>query len=94
MLAVQCPDGEDWGGVVEPGADVWRAGGTDTSPAMQGVETLVRELSATPEVDRSRIYLTGLSMGGFGTWELLSRHADWFAAAVPICGGGILVTEG
>ena len=88
VLAVQCPDGEDWGGVVEPGADVWRAGGTDTSPAMQGVETLLRELAASPEVDPTRIYLTGLSMGGFGTWELLSRHADWFAAAVPICGGG------
>ena len=88
VLAVQCPAGEDWGGVEDSGADVWNAGGTETSPAMQAVEALVRELSATPEVDRARVYLTGLSMGGFGTWDLLSRHADWFAAAVPICGGG------
>ena len=40
------------------------------------------------EIDPSRIYLTGLSMGGYGTWELAMRHPDWFAAAAPICGGG------
>ncbi len=39
-------------------------------------------------IDLDRIYLTGLSMGGYGSWELGSSHADWFAAVVPICGGG------
>lgn len=39
-------------------------------------------------VDADRIYLTGLSMGGFGTWRLAADHPDWFAAAVPICGRG------
>lgn len=39
-------------------------------------------------VDASRIYLTGLSMGGFGTWSLAAERPDTFAAAVPICGGG------
>ncbi|MGJ8696612.1 MAG: prolyl oligopeptidase family serine peptidase [Verrucomicrobiaceae bacterium] len=39
-------------------------------------------------IDDSRIYLTGLSMGGFGSWELAARHPDTFAAVVPICGGG------
>jgi predicted peptidase len=39
-------------------------------------------------IDPARIYLTGLSMGGYGTWELAMRHSDWFAAAAPICGGG------
>ena len=38
-------------------------------------------------VDKSRIYLTGLSMGGFGTWSLLSERPDAFAVAIPICGG-------
>lgn len=40
-------------------------------------------------VDRSRIYLTGLSMGGFGTWDLACAHPELFAAIAPICGGGI-----
>jgi predicted peptidase len=39
-------------------------------------------------VDPHRVYLTGLSMGGFGTWSLGCRHPDRFAALAPICGGG------
>src|SRR5207237_1227270 len=39
-------------------------------------------------IDRKRIYLTGLSMGGYGTWVLLARKPELFAAGVPICGGG------
>ena len=37
--------------------------------------------------DRKHVYLTGLSMGGYGTWELATRHPGRFAAIVPICGG-------
>jgi predicted peptidase len=39
-------------------------------------------------VDTNRVYLTGLSMGGFGTWELAAAHPERFAAIAPICGGG------
>jgi dienelactone hydrolase len=39
-------------------------------------------------VDPDRVYLTGLSMGGFGTWSLAIEHPEEFAAIVPICGGG------
>ena len=39
-------------------------------------------------VDPDRVYLTGLSMGGFGAWSLAARHPEKFAALVPICGGG------
>ncbi|MDP0995760.1 prolyl oligopeptidase family serine peptidase, partial [Klebsiella pneumoniae] len=39
-------------------------------------------------VDKRRMYVTGLSMGGFGSWGLLAEHPRLFAAAVPICGGG------
>ena len=39
-------------------------------------------------VDKNRVYLTGLSMGGFGTWKLAVAHPELFAAIVPICGGG------
>ncbi|MCA9212363.1 MAG: prolyl oligopeptidase family serine peptidase [Planctomycetales bacterium] len=40
------------------------------------------------KIDKQRIYVTGLSMGGFGTWALLQQTPTRFAAAIPICGGG------
>ena len=43
-------------------------------------------------VDRSRVYLTGLSMGGYGTWDLGLAHPERFAAIAPICGGGELIS--
>lgn len=55
------------------------------------VEPLVRLLDhveATCRVDTNRVYLTGLSMGGFGTWSLGLKYPQRFAALVPICGGG------
>lgn len=39
-------------------------------------------------IDTNRIYVTGLSMGGYGTWDIIARFPEIFAAAVPICGGG------
>jgi predicted peptidase len=39
-------------------------------------------------IDEDRVYLTGLSMGGFGTWQLACEHPEKFAAIAPICGGG------
>ena len=42
----------------------------------------------TLRIDRSRIYLTGMSMGGFGTWMLAQTYPDFFAAIAPVCGGG------
>jgi len=59
-------------------------GGWDAS-ALVG---LVDNIAATYRVDRDRIYLTGLSMGGYGTWALAAAYPDRFAAIVPICGGG------
>jgi predicted peptidase len=48
------------------------------------VESMLKDLS----IDPKRIYITGLSMGGYGTWDLIGRRPDLFAAAVPVCGGG------
>ncbi len=50
--------------------------------------TLLDEVIAKHNVDEKRIYLTGLSMGGYGTWNLGLAHAKRFAAIAPICGGG------
>jgi len=49
---------------------------------------LVDELVKEGRVDPDRVYLTGLSMGGYGTWDLVARRPDLFAAALPVCGGG------
>ncbi|MFN0053326.1 MAG: dienelactone hydrolase family protein [Planctomycetales bacterium] len=49
---------------------------------------LLEDLSRRYKVDADRIYVTGLSMGGFGTWELAANAADRLAAIAPICGGG------
>lgn len=43
------------------------------------------------KVDTNRVYLTGLSMGGYGTWNLGIAHPEKFAAIVPICGGGSVI---
>ncbi len=49
---------------------------------------LLKSIIKNESVDKSRLYIMGLSMGGFGTFEILARHPNLFAAAIPICGGG------
>lgn len=52
------------------------------------LEALVEQVAKRERIDRDRIYLTGLSMGGFATWALAIRHPERYAAILPICGGG------
>ncbi|HUT35109.1 MAG TPA: sugar-binding protein [Planctomycetota bacterium] len=52
------------------------------------LDDLLNEVADKYPIDPDRIYLTGLSMGGFGSWMLAMEHPDRFAAVVPICGGG------
>ncbi|MFC1781751.1 prolyl oligopeptidase family serine peptidase [Planctomycetota bacterium] len=51
--------------------------------------SLLDEVTSEYDVDTERIYLTGLSMGGFGTWALAAAQPERFAAIAPICGGGL-----
>jgi len=67
--------------VVSPQAD---QGGWDA----RELYNLLQECKHAYRVDPDRVYLTGLSMGGFGTWDLAIKHPEEFAAIVPICGGG------
>ena len=53
------------------------------------LDALLNHMTATYAVDVDRVYLTGLSMGGFGSWHLAVVYPDRFAAVVPICGGGV-----
>jgi len=58
------------------------------APALAQALELVRHLVAERQADPDRLYITGLSYGGFGTWDAIQREPELFAAAIPICGGG------
>ena len=61
-----------------------RAGSPDADRAL----AILAEVEKEYKVDPKRVYLTGLSMGGFGTWSLAIKDPNRWAAIVPICGGG------
>ena len=87
FLCPQCPKDNQW--VDTP----WANGNysTDDVPVsneIQGVLEMLASVRESHNVDESRIYIMGISMGGFGTWDLILRNPDLFAAAIPICGGG------
>lgn len=92
VVAPQCPENDYWAPV---NRFEWsmKEGGRVT-PAMASVIRLIKKLRKHPNVDKRRIYIIGLSMGGFGTFDLISRKPEWFAAAVPICGGADLKKTG
>ena len=56
---------------------------------MSELISLTETLISLPFVEKSRVYLTGNSMGGYGTWELGALRPALFAAIMPVCGGGI-----
>jgi len=87
VLAPQCPEDQRWV-EVDWSSPVSTPFPAEPSPAMRGAIAALGEVVRDHPVDPSRIYLTGLSMGGFGAWDLATRHPEWFAAAAPICGGG------
>jgi predicted peptidase len=86
VVAPQCPNGKkwvevDWGAAKHTAPD---QPSTSLQLAFETLASLQKEFS----IDDSRIYVTGLSMGGYGTWDAAERKPDYFAAAAPICGGG------
>jgi len=56
--------------------------------AFDHIDRAIAGVSKDYTIDPDRMLLTGLSMGGFGTWSYGAEHADRFAALMPICGGG------
>lgn len=55
----------------------------------ESLNALLDDILAKYKVDEDRVYLTGLSMGGYGTWDWATRYPERFAAIAPICGGGL-----
>lgn len=54
---------------------------------VEDIMTLLDEIESKYDIDTDRVYLTGFSMGGFGSWAIAGRYPERFAAAAPICGG-------
>ncbi|MEM1120056.1 MAG: beta-glucosidase BglX [Bacteroidota bacterium] len=93
VIFPQCPTTDYWANVFRPDKGGKNRNYTffteeDYNPTLGLVAELVDDFLHKPFVDQQRFYLSGLSMGGFGVWELLWRMPEKIAAAAPICGGG------
>lgn len=92
VIFPQCPENSYWSNVqIERDSAGKRsfnfqAGGAPTTP-MVLVQALLRQVLKEYPVEKDQVYVMGLSMGGMGTFEIVSRNPKLFAAAVPICGG-------
>jgi predicted peptidase len=88
VIAPQCPEKLSWSNFsrVQNSTEM-HLQPTPTRP-MELLIGLVHQLIKTMPVDSNRIYITGLSMGGYGTYDAIERYPNLFAAAVPVCGGG------
>jgi predicted peptidase len=89
----QCPSNSFWSNVtINMNADSSRSFSfqIDEKPslAMDLLQQLLKHLTQTYKLDKNRMYVGGLSMGGMGTFEIVARNPNLFAAAFPICGGG------
>ena len=87
VAAPQCPEGEQWVSVPAWTATRYSTEEIPQSRPLSLACGLLDELLRTYSVDEDRIYPTGISMGAYATWDLLVRHTDRFAAAIPVCGG-------
>jgi predicted peptidase len=87
VLFPQCPIDEFWAPVERIGNERIFPQRTKATKPMQLVERLVNHYQKNEAVDKRRMYIFGLSMGGMGTFDYICRHPRKFAAAIPICGG-------
>ncbi len=87
VIAPQSPKDKDWSNFSdEKNSKVFLK--SSPSQSMELLIELIHHLTKQFRIDTNRIYITGLSMGGFGTFDAISRYPNMFAAAVPVCGGG------
>jgi predicted peptidase len=98
VLAPQCPEGNRWIPYKNPANVSYEPGkyampkepASSLSMAMKIVEATIKDYP----VDIKRVYVIGPSLGGYATWEIISRMPDTFAAAAPVCGGGDVAQAG
>lgn len=87
IVAPQCPDNDQWVNTS------WGLGSYSTtkipiSKSLKMVVNLLDTLKANYSLDTTSFFVTGLSMGGYGTWDIITRFPNMFRAAIPICGAG------
>ncbi len=88
ILAPQCPENLTWDNIELNGKNKEHKLAAQPSLPMKLLIELIKECVQKYPIDTNRIYITGLSMGGYGTFDALERYPNLFAAAVPVCGGG------
>lgn len=81
VVMPQCPTGKGWGA---PLRGVAQETPETAALALAALDEVMKKYSCDPD----RVALTGLSMGGYGTWYLGAKYPDRFSALMPICGGG------
>lgn len=86
LIAPQCPNEKKW---CEVDWSQKNSHATPETPSygMKLLHELLQEMKAKDQIDPDRIYVTGISMGGYGTFDFLVRYSDELAAAIPVCGG-------
>jgi len=88
VIAPQCPANQGWSNFSGGRKSTDMTLLPSPSKPMELLIELIHKLAKELPVDTNRIYITGLSMGGFGTFDAIERYPLLFAAAVPVCGGG------
>jgi predicted peptidase len=96
IMAPQCPLGSGWCDMTSNPASRpaltassnYRLAEKPSPVTRMLLDTVVSLEKEFPAIDAKRVYVSGASMGGFGTYELILRRPDLFAAAMPLCGGG------
>ncbi len=96
FVAPQCPDGvvagtdldRAWVRRLEVGGPAMIDLSAPPEPQLGAVHALVERLCSSEPIDRDRVYMVGLSMGGYAVWEEATRYPELYAAAAPICGSG------
>jgi len=88
VIAPQCPEKISWSNFARDRTSLDIHLQPTPARPMELVIGLIRQMIKTLPIDSNRIYITGLSMGGFGTFDAIERYPNLFAAAVPVCGGG------
>lgn len=88
VIVPQCPTGKRWVEVDWSKSEGKGEFPASASPAMEMALGMLKSWTDSNRADLARVYIAGLSMGGYGTWYAAAIDHRPFAAAVPICGGG------
>ena len=86
IIAPQCPTGQQWVDTPWAKGD-YRIDDVRESDAARLALEIFDVVTKEFSTDEKRYYVSGVSMGGFGTWDIIMRHGEMFAGAVPMCGG-------